>query len=71
MSKLINISNKTYEKLKAMKEEGESFSIVIEKLVERKEKKRNFLEFYGAGGIDEKAIKEIKKGWKRWSKKSA
>lgn len=72
MSKLVNISNKTYEKLKAMKGE-ESFTFVIENLIEKKSgnKKKRFMEFYGKGGVDEKAIEEIKKGWRRWTEKYA
>lgn len=72
MSQLINISNKMYEKLKTMKGKEDSFSIVIEKLIEKKEtKKKKFIDFYGKGGIDEKAINELKKGWKKWTERSA
>lgn len=67
MSKLINISDKLYMKLKAIKGER-SFTKVIEDLVEEKRKKK-FLEFFGKGGIDEKKMKEIKEGWKKWSEK--
>lgn len=72
MSQLINISNEMYEKLKAMKGKEESFSIVISKLIKKKEmKKKRFIDFYGKGGIDEKAMAELKKGWKTWTEKYA
>ncbi|MEK6889404.1 MAG: antitoxin VapB family protein [Nanoarchaeota archaeon] len=73
MSKLINIADKTYEKLKQMKGKDESFTIIIENLVEKNanKNKKKFGEFYGKGGIDEKAIEDLKKGWKKWTEKSA
>ncbi len=73
MSQLINISNEMYERLKAMKGKEDSFSIVIKKLIEKKEagKKKKFMDFYGKGGIDERAIIELKKGWKKWTEKYA
>ena len=71
MSKLINIADKTYEKLKAMKSREDSFTIVIESLIKKKDNKKKFMEFYGKGGIDEKAIAELKKGWKKWTEKYA
>lgn len=73
MSRLINVSNSVYEKLKSMKGTEESFTIVIESLVKKNEeaKKRKFIEFYGKGGIDEKAILNLKKGWKKWTEKYA
>lgn len=73
MSKLINISNETYEKLKAMKNKDESFTIVIEDLIIEKTKsnKEAILKFAGKGGIDEKAIADLKKGWKKWTEKYA
>ena len=73
MSKLINISNKTYEKLKEMKDESESFTIVIEKLIEKKptSNKKEILKFAGKGSFDERKLKELKKGWKKWTEKYA
>ncbi len=70
MSKLINISNETYSKLKAMKGK-ESFTIIIENLIEKKTNTEEVLACAGKGGIDEKAFLEIKKGWKRWTEKYA
>jgi predicted CopG family antitoxin len=73
MSKLINIANGTYEKLKLMKGKDESFTIIIEKLFEEKNKVKNkkFSDFYGKGGIDYKAIENLKKRWNKWGEKSA
>jgi predicted CopG family antitoxin len=72
MSKLINISNETYEKLRIMKGEDKSFTFVIESLIEKKENNtRAVLASAGIGGIDEKKIVELKKGWKKWTEKYA
>ena len=70
MSKLINISNETYNKLKAIKGK-ESFTIIIEKLIEKKSNKEEILKFAGKIKFDEKRLKELKEGWKKWSKKYA
>ncbi|MEK6890068.1 MAG: antitoxin VapB family protein [Nanoarchaeota archaeon] len=73
MSKLINISDRMYEKLKAMKSENESFTIIIEKLVEKKKRsnKEEILKFAGKGGINDKAIEDLKKGWGKWNERYA
>ncbi|MBI3334594.1 hypothetical protein HYZ97_03845 [Candidatus Pacearchaeota archaeon] len=73
MSKLINVADKTYEKLKAMKGKNESFTIVIENLVRKtsKKQKKKFSEFFGKGGIDEKAIADLKIGWRKWTERFA
>ncbi len=70
MSKLINISNEVYEKLTELKGE-ESYTTVIRKLLSKKTNKEKILEFAGKGGIDEGEMKEIKRGWKKWSEKHA
>ena len=56
-----------------MKGKDESFTIVIENLVEKNAKtnKKKFAEFYGKGGIDKKAIADLKIGWKKWTEKYA
>jgi len=71
MSKLINVSNGTYEKLKALKGEEDSFTIVIEGLIEQKTNTSAVLACAGKGGIDEKAAAELKKGWEKWTRKYA
>ena len=70
MSKLINVSNEIYGKLSAIKG-AESFSVVIENLLEKKSNKEKLLSFFGKGGIDEEAVKELRKGWKKWTEKYA
>ncbi len=68
MAKIISLSNEIYEKLSELKGE-DSYSTVIKKLLLKKTNKEKILEFAGKGGINEKAIEEIKEGWKNWSKK--
>ena len=70
MSRLINISDSLYSRLKAMKGR-ESFTIIIEKLVEKKSNKETILSLAGRGSFDENRLKELKNGWKRWSEKYA
>ncbi len=72
MSKLINVANDTYDKLKVMKGE-KSFTIVIEGLIEKKEKsnKEAILACAGRGGINKNALKELGKEWKNWSDRYA
>ena len=71
MSKLINISDKTYGKLKSIKGKDESFTIVIENLLDKKTNTEEVLACAGKGGIDEKAMKDIKKEWSKWTEKYA
>ncbi len=68
MSKLINISNETYRKLSAIKGK-ESFSIIIENLLEKKTNKDAILACAGKGGINGDALKSLRKDWKKWSDK--
>jgi len=70
MTKLINISNEVYATLTSLKGE-ESYSFVIKKLLEQGTNKEKVLQLYGKGGIDEKKIGELNKGWKKWSTKYA
>jgi predicted CopG family antitoxin len=49
----------------------ESFTIIIEKLVEKKSNKETILSLAGRGSFDENRLKELKNGWKRWSEKYA
>lgn len=69
MSKLINISDKTYRKLSILKGK-ESYTIVIESLLEKRSNKEAVLSFFGKGGIDEKKVKEAEKIMRKWSIKS-
>lgn len=73
MSKLINISNDIYNKLKMMKGKNQSFTIVIENLLEKNEEsnKNKIMEFYGKDSFDKERLKELKKGWSRWTKRYA
>ncbi|MDO8508866.1 MAG: antitoxin VapB family protein [Nanoarchaeota archaeon] len=68
MSKLINVSDDVYEKLSELKGK-DSYTAVIKRLIEKKTNKERILEFAGKGGINVDEIKEIKKGWKKWSEK--
>lgn len=70
MSKLINVSNEIYRKLSSMKGE-ESFSVVIENLLEKSSNKKAILACAGKGSFDEKKLKELKAGWRKWSEKYA
>jgi predicted CopG family antitoxin len=70
MSKLINVSDEIYKKLSSMKGD-ESFSIVINKLLEKRSNKEEILKFAGKIEFDEENLKDLKKGWKRWSEKYA
>lgn len=71
MSKLINISDETYNKLKEMKGEEKSFTFVIESLMKKRGNKDAILACAGRGGIDEDKITELKKGWKKWTERYA
>ena len=68
MSRLINISDSLYSRLKAMKGR-ESFTVVIEKLVEKKSNTESVLAYAGKGKVDEKEMIKIKEGWKKWTEK--
>jgi predicted CopG family antitoxin len=68
MSRLINISDSLYSRLKAMKGR-ESFTVVIEKLVEKKSNTESVLACAGKGKVDEKEMIKIKEGWKKWTEK--
>jgi predicted CopG family antitoxin len=70
MSKLINISDKTYEKLKSIKGK-ESFTFVIENLLEKETNTERVLSCAGKGGINGEAVSKLKEGWKKWTKKYA
>ena len=68
MSKIISISDDIYRKLTAIKGK-ESYTIVIKDLLARRNNKNEILKFAGKGGINEKEIKSLRKGWKKWSEK--
>ena len=68
MSKLINVSDDVYKKMKTMKGER-SYSQLIRNLIEKKGNKEEILKFVGKDFIDEDMIKELKKRWKKWSEK--
>ncbi len=75
MAKTIMVSDNVYEKLKSIKEkENKSYSEVIIELVNTKKmKKLMYLEkFFGIFKGDKEydgIMKEINKGWDRWTKK--
>lgn len=69
MSKLINISDETYKRLTQIKGK-ESYTIVIENLLEKRSNKEAVLSFFGKGGIDEEKVKEAEKMIRKWSIKS-
>ncbi len=72
MSKLINISDNTYRKLKMLKGEEQSFTIIIENLLNKEESNREkVISFVGKGGIDEKRVEEAIKFTRKWKIKSA
>jgi len=68
MAKIISVSNKIYEELTKMKG-NESYSILIDRLISEKSNKIKILSFFGTKCVDKKKIKELKGGWKDWSKK--
>ena len=68
MSKLINVSNEVYDKLSEQKGDR-SYSQIILGLLDERSNKDLILSFAGAGGIDEKDFKELRKDWKKWSEK--
>ena len=68
MSKLINISDEVYRRLKILKGR-ESFSLVIRRLLEKRTNKEKILALVGKGEFDEEKLRELKRGWKNWSKK--
>jgi len=75
MSKLINVSNVAYKELSKRKN-GKSFSEVILDLTSEKKKgnaKEILEKYFGIDKegrmFDEKAIKELRKDWKRWTKR--
>jgi predicted CopG family antitoxin len=70
MSKLINISDELYGKLKKIKG-SDSYTVVIDGLLSKRSNKEKILEFAGKGGIDEGEVKEMKKEWRRWSERYA
>ncbi len=70
MSKLINVSDDVYKKL-SLRKRDESFSIIIEKLMEKCSNKDALLACAGKGGIERGALKELRKEWKKWSDRYA
>jgi len=70
MSRLINVSDELYEKLRNMKGER-SFTFVIMNLLGDKSNKEEVLKRFGKGDVDEKRMKELRRGWKKWSEKYA
>lgn len=68
MSKLINVSDKVYQKLTHLKGK-ESYTIVIEKLIERKTNKNQILAHFGKFSIDEQKVNEAQEFVRKWSKK--
>jgi predicted CopG family antitoxin len=60
MTKVISVSDEAYEGLKDMKSEGDSFSKVIIKLVE-KERRKSLLDFFGKWPGPKNELDKIKK----------
>jgi predicted CopG family antitoxin len=76
MAKTIMVSNVAYEELKKLKDEDKSFSDVIIGLVSRKEQKTGYdlkKHFGILKGDKEYGLiqKELKAGWRKWTKKYA
>lgn len=69
MSRLINISDDVYKELTRLKGKA-SYSELVRMLLQKRSNKELILSFAGKGGVDEEAIGEVKKGWKKWSEKS-
>ena len=65
--KTITIRKEVYEKLKALKKKNQSFSDVIESLIDQK---TGLLDFFGAWELDEEEFENInkmlKRGWTKW-----
>ena len=70
MSKLISVADDVYEKLSAMKAQ-QSYSEVIRKALQKQGNTEALLALAGKGSFNEKRLKELKEGWKRWSEKYA
>ena len=70
MSKLINVSDEIYKILYSLKG-NESFSLAIKKLIETKSNKDFILSCAGKGSFSRERIKDVKKGWNKWSEKYA
>ena len=76
MAKTIMVSNAAYEELKKLKDEEKSFSDVIIELVSRNEQKTGYdlKKHFGVlkGDKEYDAVqKELKAGWRKWTKKYA
>ncbi|OYT41244.1 antitoxin [Candidatus Pacearchaeota archaeon ex4484_26] len=72
MSKLINVSDKVYKELSNMKGNRSFSEVILESLSKgKKSNKEAVLRFFGKDLIDKKKLKELSKGWKKWSEKYA
>ena len=76
MAKTIMVSNTAYEELKKLKDEDKSFSDVIIELVSSKEQKtgHDLKKHFGALKGDKEydmIKKELKAGWRKWTKRYA
>lgn len=68
MSKVINVSDDVYKKMKLMK--GiHSYSELIRELISNKGNKDRLLSFKGRDFIDERKIEELRKSWGKWTEK--
>ncbi len=71
MAKTIMISNETYDNLKRRKG-NKSFSKTIDNMLIKKKTGEGLKEFFGILKDDkeyDELMKEMKKGWKRWTRK--
>lgn len=61
MVKVISLSNEAYEKLKKMKEDKSFSESIIELIENKKNEKKNIMEFCGIWADDDKYWKNFKK----------
>ena len=70
MAKIVSLADDVYQSLYRMKGK-ESYSSVIRGLLKESSNKEKVLSFAGKGGIDDSALHDLRKGWKKWSEKYA
>ncbi len=70
MSKLINISDDVYEKLRMMKAQ-QSYSEVLRMLLEKRSNKEAVLSAFGKGGVSKQKVAKARTYLKTWSKRYA
>ncbi len=68
MSKIISIADDVYNDLSRRKG-NESYSSILRMILHPKSNKEKLLSLGKEGSVDKKAVKELKAGWRRWTKK--